>query len=220
MDRLVHRGVDRHAVEVVRNGVDTGLYEPRGFSSNGGDFTVTYAGAFQKYQGIENLAAAFALIKEPIVKLKIIGFRKEDYALKSKLERILTGRAELIDSLSQDKLVDQLRLSDILIIPRSRHCGTQMAFPTKFAEYIAVGKPVIVTDVDETANFVREFNCGFVCEPSADSIAKTIIRAARLPSEILVGMGKSGRRLAESHFDRRVIAKHYYEFLRRSLPNS
>jgi glycosyltransferase involved in cell wall biosynthesis len=177
MDRLLQRGIDQHVVKVIRNGVDTELFKPRGFSSNG-------------------------------------------KVLKNKLERILAGRVELIDSLSQDELVNQLCLSDILIIPRSRHCATQMAFPTKFAEYLATGKPVIVTDVDETANFVREFDCGFVCEPSAESIAKTIIRAKRLPSSTLLDMGKNGRLLAESQFDRRIIAKDYYEFLRKVLPNS
>jgi glycosyltransferase involved in cell wall biosynthesis len=219
-DRLLQRGIDRSRIEVIRNGVDIELFKPRDFSSNGKEFVVTYAGAFQKYQGIENFLAAATLIKETDVKFRVIGFRKEDCALKNELNRILAGRAELIDSLSRDELVNQLCSSDILIIPRSRHCATQMAFPTKFAEYIATGKPVIVTDVDETANFVREFNCGFVCEPSAESIARTIIEARKLPSSTLLAMGKNGRHLAESQFDRRIIAKRYYEFLRRVLHNS
>jgi glycosyltransferase involved in cell wall biosynthesis len=219
-DRLLQRGIDRRRFEVIRNGVDTELFRPRKFSSNGKEFVVTYAGAFQKWQGIENLAAAATLIKETNVKFRIIGFRKEDYVLKNELNRILAGKAELIDSLGQDELVNQLCYSDILIIPRSRHCATQMAFPTKFPEYIATGKPVIVTNVDETADFVMKFNCGFVCEPTAESIARTIIKAWRLPSSTLLDMGKNGRHLAESQFDRRIIAKPYYEFLRRVLPNS
>jgi hypothetical protein len=219
-DRLVHRGIDQRVVEVIRNGVDINLFKPKEFSSNGKDFTVTYAGAFQRWQGIENLVAAATLTEQANVKFKLIGFGKRDYALKNEMKRILAGRAELIDSLSQDELVSQLRSSDILIIPRSRHCATQMAFPTKFAEYIAIGKPVIVTDVDETADFVRKFNCGFVCEPSAESIARTIIKAKSLPTSTLLDMGKNGRRLAESQFDRKIIGKHYYDFLRKVLSNS
>lgn len=220
-DRLVERGIDPRKIEVIRNGVDTELFKPRKFPSNGKEFVVTYAGAFQKWQGIDNLVAAAKLIKETDVKFRIIGFRKEDYALKNELKQNLAGKVELIDSLSQDEIVNQLCSSDILIIPRSRHCVTQMAFPTKFAEYIATEKPVIVTDVDETANFVKKFNCGFVCEPSAESIAKTIIKARNLPSNTLLTMGTNGRHLAESQFDRRIIAKQYFEFLRNViLPNS
>jgi glycosyltransferase involved in cell wall biosynthesis len=200
--------------------VDTELFKPKDVSSDGNKFVVTYAGAFQKWQGIENLVAAAKLIKETDVRFRIIGFRKRDRALKNRLKRILGCKVELIDSLSQGELVDQLCSSNILIIPRSRHCATQMAFPTKFSEYIATGKPLIVTDVDETANFVKEYNCGFVCEPSAESIARTIIKAKELPSSNLLDMGKKGRNLAESQFDKRVIGKQYYEFLRNVLFHS
>jgi glycosyltransferase involved in cell wall biosynthesis len=47
-----------------------------------------------------------------------------------------------------------------------------MAFPTKFAEYVATGRPVIVTNVDETANFVQKFDCGFVCQPNSYQLLK------------------------------------------------
>jgi glycosyltransferase involved in cell wall biosynthesis len=219
-NRLLNRGVNQRLVEVIRNGVDINLFKPKSCSSNGKEFVVTYAGAFQKWQGIANLVAAARLIKEPDVKFRIIGFGKKDSSLRKKLERILVGRVELIGSLSKGELVKQLCLSDILIIPRSRSCATQMAFPTKFAEYIAIGKPVIVTGVDETANFVKKFDCGLVCEPTAESIAKTIIKARRLPNNTLLNMGKNGRRLAESQFDRKIIAKQYYDFLRKVLPNT
>jgi glycosyltransferase involved in cell wall biosynthesis len=219
-DRLSQKGIDPSRIEVIRNGVDTELFKPMELPSNGKQFIVTYAGAFQKWQGIDNLLAAANLIKETDVKFRIIGFRKEDCALKNELNRILAGKVELIDALGRDEIVKQLCSSDILIIPRSRHCATQMAFPTKFAEYIATGKPVIVTDVDETANFVRHFDCGFVCEPTAESIARTIIKAKEMASSALIAMGENGRRLAESQFDRLVIARQYYEFLRRVLSNS
>jgi glycosyltransferase involved in cell wall biosynthesis len=216
-DRLLQRGIGKSNVEVIRNGVNTKLFKPKVLTSDGNKFVVTYAGGFQKWQGIENLVATAALIKAPNVKYKIIGFRRKDQALKKRLEKLLGSKVELIDTLSQNELVDQFCLSNILVIPRSRHCATQMAFPTKFAEYIATGKPVIVTDVDETGDFVRKYNCGFVCEPSAKSIAMAIDKAKQTPSENLLEMGRNGRKLAESQFDLRIIGKQYFEFLQRVL---
>ena len=206
-------------IEVVPNSVDTELFKPGDCPSNGEQFVVTYAGGFQKWQGLENLVGAAKMIRDVDVKFKIIGFRKEDQMLKDEYSHVLAGKAELIDSLSQNELVNQLRLSDILIIPRNKNYATQMAFPTKFAEYMAIGKPVIVTNVDETSRFVRQFNSGFVCEPSAESIARTIMEAKRLPSNTLLALGVNGRQLAESHFDRKIIAKEYCEFLHEKLPN-
>jgi glycosyltransferase involved in cell wall biosynthesis len=216
-DKLLNRGINGRTVGVIRNGVDTDLFKPKNIASAGNKFVVTYAGAFQKWQGIENLVAAATLIKESDVRFRIIGFRKKDQLFKKRLSRLLGAKVELVDSLSQSELVNQLSLSDILIIPRSRNCATQMAFPTKFAEYIATGKPVIVTDVDETATFVRKYKCGFVCNPSAESIAKTIIGAKELSSTSLLDMGINGRKLAESAFDLRKIGKQYYEFLQWAL---
>ncbi len=216
-ERLLQRGIEKINVEVIRNGVNTDLFKPKDLTSDSNDFVVTYAGAFQKWQGIENLIAAAELIKVPNVKYRIIGFRKKDQVLKNTFKKTLGSKVELIDALSQSELIDQFCLSDILIIPRSRHCATQMAFPTKFPEYIATGRPVIVTDVDETATFVRKYKCGFICKPNAESIARTILKAKQTPREVLIEMGKNGRFLAESHFNQRVLGKKYSEFLRKIL---
>lgn len=179
LDRLLDNGILSSRATIVRNGVDTDLFKPKVFQPNSNKFVVTYAGAFQKWQGLENFVNAATITKDPDIKFRIIGFSKGDNQLKSHLRRILSDKVELIDSLEKHELINQLCSSDILVIPRSKNFALQLAFPTKFAEYIAVGKPVIVTNVDETANFVRKYNCGFVCEPSAQAIAKTIVDAKK-----------------------------------------
>lgn len=218
--RLIHEGIHENRLEIVRNGVDTDLFKPKNTSTNDDNFVVTYAGGFQRWQCTENLVEAAKLIKDANIKFKIIGFEREDQVLKEKFKRILGDRAELIDALPRNELVGQLCSSDVLIIPRNRHPALEMAFPTKFAEYLAIGKPVIVTNVDETASFVKKYDCGFVCESYVESIAKTIIQAKESPSSKLLDMGKNGRRLAESQFDQRMVGKQYFEFLRRVLSNS
>jgi len=218
--RLVRKGIDEDRIGVIRNGVDTELFKPKDISTDDDSFVVTYAGAFQKWQGIDDLVKAASLIEDADIRFKIIGFMRKDQVLKQKLKIILGNRAELIDALPRNELVDQLCLSDVLIIPRISHSATEVAFPTKFVEYLATGKPVIVTDVDETSSFVKKYNCGFVCEPYAESIAKAIIEAKEAPSDALLNMGKNGRDLVESQFDERIIGKQYSGFLRKVLPNS
>ena len=216
-DRLLQKGIDKDIVEVIHNGVDAEVFRPKDCASDGKEFVVTYAGSFQEWQGIANLLAAAKLTSDADLKFRIIGFRNEDKMLKNTIKSMLRSRVELIDSLEQTELVNQLCSSDILVIPRNRSIATQMAFPTKFAEYLAVGKPVIMTNVDETSSFVREYGCGFVCEPSAEALAQSIMKAKRLPHEALIQMGENGRRLAELKFDRKVIGEQYYEFLQSRL---
>ena len=60
---------------------------------------------------------------------------------------------------------------------------------------------------------MKKYECGFVCEPNAESIARTIIKAQKNPKDNLIEMGKNGRILAESQFDRRMIGRRYRNFL-------
>lgn len=161
----IRKGVRKERISIIRNGVDTQLFKPSNTNLENETFTVTYAGAFQKWQGIENLIRAAELLEKSDVKFKIIGFTNNDF-LKKEIRQRLGNKAELIDRLPRTELVQHLHKSDILVIPRSKHLATELAFPTKFAEYIAVGKPVIVTRVDETSRFVIKNDCGFVCEPT------------------------------------------------------
>jgi len=100
-----------------------------------------------------------------------------------------------------------------LVITRSRNPATEVAFPTKFAEYIATGRPVIVTRTGEIPIFVEKYNCGLVCDPTPRSISDAIMKAREMPEEELLKMGMNGRRLAEKEFDKYVIGRKYFEFL-------
>ena len=62
-------------------------------------------------------------------------------------------------------MLDLLSSASILISPRPNHVASRAAFPVKFAEYAALGRPILVNDVDETADFIRKYDCGFVSSP-------------------------------------------------------
>jgi len=209
----IHKGVDQKRVKTIRNGVDTELFKPKEERRDNEHFTVMYAGAFQKWQGIDNLILAAKLLDADNIRFKIVGFTNRDLVFKKKTERMLGDKAELIERLPQTELVDQINSSDVCVIPRSDVLPAEVAFPTKFAEYIAVGKPVIVTKVGEISDYVKKYDCGFVCEPTVESIANTIRKAKDTPPEILLKMGMNGRQLAETEFDQRKISKQYFDFL-------
>jgi glycosyltransferase involved in cell wall biosynthesis len=208
---LACRGFDPEKIVVIRNGVDTRLFKPCCCSTNNENFMVTYAGSFQKWQGIDNLLEAAELLPESNIKFKIVGFK--DPILKSKIKKRLKGNGILIDDVPQFELVKHLCESDILVIPRSWNPAAALAFPTKFAEYCAVGKPVIVTQVDETSHFVEHYDCGFVCEPTPESIARTITEAYNSSHTVLLRKGRNARVLAVEEFDRLVIGRQLLEFL-------
>jgi glycosyltransferase involved in cell wall biosynthesis len=210
------RHIRDETIGLVRNGVDLSLFRrPPMARRPGEDLLVCYAGGFQQWQGVDNLVSAFELLHEEGVRLKIIGFTAQHAPLRAEIAARLGARAELLDKMPQDALISQLAAAHVLIIPRPRHRAVEVAFPTKFSEYLALGKPVIVCDVDETADLVREHNCGMVSAPNPAALAETIRAMSALEQPELEQMGQNARCLAEREFSWEQIGAQYVELLRK-----
>ncbi len=142
--------------------------------------------------------------------------------VKMEIRKSLGEKAILLDWMPKTELLAELRRSDVLIIPADASTcelleNRVLAFPTKFAEFLALAKPVIVTSIDETSKIVERFDCGFVCEPTARSIAETILRAKQTPNDVLLRKGLNGRQFAEDELDMKSICRKYLLFLNRIL---
>jgi glycosyltransferase involved in cell wall biosynthesis len=72
----------------------------------------------------------------------------------------------------------------------------------------------MVNAVDETADFVKRYHCGFVSEPSPESMAPVMEQAAATPLEILQDMGKRARKMAEENFSWPIIGDAYADLVR------
>ncbi len=218
-----NRRIRTEDVEIILNGVDLNLFKPQIDATNiirTNVFTVTYAGSFVSYEGTDPLIRAAEMLGNESIYFKLIGFREDESSIKREIQKRLGEKATLLDWQPQNKLISELQKSDILIIPAdaSSHEQSQNRFgliPTKFAEFLALAKPVIVTSLDDTSKIVEKFDCGFVCEPNAGSIAKAILRARDTPPESLIIKGRNGRRFAEAELDIDLICKKYLQFLDR-----
>ena len=121
----------------------------------------------------------------------VIGFRPQDEPVKKRFHEQFGSRVELVDRTDPITMMELLKSVAILIIPRIQHQAIRNAFPTKFAEYAAMGRPIMVNDVDETADFVRKYNCGFVSQPSPEAMAETMENAAMAPVQHVGGDGRA-----------------------------
>jgi len=205
-------------LEIIRNGVDADLFAPApgGRASDG--FLVGYAGQFQNWQAVDLLIdAARLLADEPGLRWRIIGFRDADRDIKRRFAETLPAGAELIDRCDRETLSGLLGECDLLTIPRKPYLACQVAMPIKFAEYLALGKPVLVNTVDETQHIVRDVGCGFVAESDPRAMADAIRRAARTPPEQIRAMGQAGRDHATANLTWDVIGPRYKAFLEANL---
>ena len=202
------KGVPAERVIIARNGADTSAITPVLPGANG-RINVCYAGGFQAWQAIDTLIEGFAQANEERLRLHLIGFSPDDQVLKGTIGRRFAERVTLEDWMPKQNLIERLTHADVLIIPRTTHRAMRGGLPSKFAEYLAVGRPVIVTNTDETASFVSQHGCGLVSEPTAEGLSGAIRQAASWSKDEREAMGERARRLAESVFDWRSISREY-----------
>jgi glycosyltransferase involved in cell wall biosynthesis len=197
---LTNAGLKPDRISVIRNGVDLDLFQPLPLAENP-QFTFGYAGEFQTWQGIDDLISGFEMVSDPRIRMLLIGFRKSDQKVKQIFSEKFGNRVELVDRTDRKNMLELLSSASILISPRPNHVASRAAFPVKFAEYAALGRPILVNAVDETADFVKKYDCGFVCAtPIPRNMAHTMDMAASSSRDTLIQMGLRSRRMAEENF--------------------
>jgi glycosyltransferase involved in cell wall biosynthesis len=213
IEPFVRSGIPRENISLIRNGVDLELFPPLTFPDEP-EFTFCYVGEFQHWQNIDNLIAAFERLNNPGVRMLVVGFRERDQHVKQIFAEKFGTRVTLVDRVERKALPELVQRAAVLVIPRSHHPAIRHAFPTKFAEYAAWARPILVNDVDETAEFVNRYECGFVSDPSPEAMAATMEEASRVSIERLRTMGRQARRAAEENFSWRIIGDEYVEVVR------
>lgn len=78
-------------------------------------------------------------------------------------------------------------LPDVMatVIPRPRTPYNDLALPIKLFDYLAYGRPLLVTDCPEQAAVVREADAGLVVDDDVEALAAGIARIASAPAEEL-----------------------------------
>jgi len=97
-------------------------------------------------------------------------------------ERSRAGTAEAASGVAQGPSGEGARIHRLLprvvatVIPRPRGLYNDLALPIKLFEYLAYGRPMLVTDCIEQARVVRDADCGLVVGDSVEELAAGITR--------------------------------------------
>ena len=195
------KSVPLEKMDYVTNGVDLEFFKPindekvenlRKQLGLEDKLVFGYVGDFQKWQGVENFIEAARKIDDKDLAFLIVGGKK----------KIRENNIILIPKVPRTQVPDCYSVCDVLVLPRPSHLATEIAAPTKFAEYTAMGKSILTTDVGDAAEFVRAYKCGIVVEDNkVENLIKGIKEFRDESEEELERMGKNSRMLAENEFD-------------------
>ncbi len=167
---------------VIYPPVDVGTFSPKNDldSAQANPYPViTYAGNFFTWQGIDLLIEAMPAVwaKWPEAGFLLLGALPDEAVLyKSRLPVKERGKVDVRGKVPYEKVVDILRSSDILVIPRPNH-PLNSTTSRKLGEYLAIGGLVVVTDVADHLRLVRESGAGIVTDPNAAAFADGLCEA-------------------------------------------
>ncbi|MGH2565880.1 MAG: glycosyltransferase, partial [Ginsengibacter sp.] len=172
---------------------------------------IAYCGSLNDSKdGVDILIESFgeALSKKKInsdIKLILVGDCKVE-SFQKKLEHIIeekncknniifTGKVERL------KVPELLNGADALALARPDSMQAEGGFPTKLGEYLATGKPVIITSVGEICNFLKDGENAFVAKPgNVNSFSEKITQVfADYPKAMEIG--KNGEQLVYNEFN-------------------
>jgi len=188
-------------------------------NENNAEIMVTYMGSLNnKKDGICTLINAISIVrsKYPNIMLYVLG----DGADKEKfLIKILINQLKLSNNITLLGLVDEkdtptyLCNSKILISCRPFSTQAKYGFPTKVAEYLATGKPIITTAYGDLKNYLKDGVNAYIVENSdykafADKILEVLDNYDKA-----IEVGQKGKELAVNSFNPEKQTKMIIDFV-------
>jgi glycosyltransferase involved in cell wall biosynthesis len=179
------------------------LNAPLGASDRrGGPLRLVYAGTPGKKDLLANIIRGVALVDPSgkAVELEVLGPGEADVA------RLLGGTVppavRVRGRVSQAAVAESVGSADFSVLLRRPLRFAQAGFPTKVAESLAVGTPVISNATSDIAEYARDGAEGIICaSESPDAFAQGLKRALSLTDVQRVDMRKAARTRAERCFD-------------------
>jgi glycosyltransferase involved in cell wall biosynthesis len=139
---------------------------------------VLYQGGFSRDRGIEQLIEAVPLFPDRTV-LVLLGYG----LLQAELERRATepglaDRLFVLPAVAPTELLDWVGSADVVAMPiQPSTLNHRLTTPNKLFEAMAVGVPVVASDLPGMAAIVRETGCGVLCDPTSPAAIATAIRS-------------------------------------------
>jgi len=187
-------------------------------SDEPGSKLITYAGNMEiDKDGLQILIEAFRVFwsARKDYKLCLVGDGKDAGIIKNMVRDMhLCDGVVFCGAVHRDAIPGLLAKSSMLCLPRQRSRRAEGGFPTKLGEYLAAGKPVIVTNVGEISTYLTHNVSAYIAEPdNAQSLVDCITYVAD-HSEEAKKVGLEGRKLADGVFNYKNQAMRLYDFLR------
>ena len=186
------------------------LVEPQRFSLEtevASEEYIAYCGSMQgDKDGIPILIDAFKIFNDdyPGIKLYLIGSTHFNGfpQLQEKINSLaIQNHIVFTGPVIRDDLPQILGKALMLVLARPDNKQSEAGFPTKLGEYLATGKPVVVTRVGEIPEYLEDHINAFIAPPGDSAQFAMKMKHVMLNYDEALKIGQAGRQLAQTTFN-------------------
>jgi len=199
-EALAGKGISRDKIFRIYNWCDESrlsMPAERADSPNE-EFVIAYAGNIGTAQGLDAVVDAAALVAKrghSRIRFRFVGDGVEKSALENKASQYGLSNVDFVGRIAPEVLGDALGEADVLLAHLKADPVFSITVPQKTQAYMAMGKPVLMAAVGESARIISEANAGLVAVPDTpESIASAAIRMSQMARWELLEMGRNGQR--------------------------
>lgn len=181
---------------------------------------IGYCGTIMRSKdGVDILISGFARIAEkfPLLNLVLIGDFHDHIEEISIIDLVnqlnILDRVIFTGKISKNEMPAYLANAKILALTRPDNLQAETGFPTKLPEYLATGKPVVVTRVGDIPKYLQDGENAFIVEPNnTDGVAKAFYKILSNYSNAM-SIAARGQMLAKTVFSPRYQARRVIDFI-------
>jgi PEP-CTERM/exosortase A-associated glycosyltransferase len=200
---LIRRGIPAEKLSIVRNGIS--LEEFRECERDAeltkkycldGKKVIGYVGSFYRYEGLDLLLDAFALLgnRHKELVLLLVGGGEMHEALKERVRRLgWENRVHLPGRIPHDRVAGVYAAMDVLAYPRYSMRLTNLVTPLKPLEAMAMGKAVIASNIGGHRELIRDGETGILFPAGDAGALASAIERLLLDQNLRTAIARRGR---------------------------
>ena len=186
-------------------------------------FVLLHHGTYSATRGIRELICSIAEIDSSLkkkIKLLLVGIpqNKSEELKRLCFELNIIEQVEIIPPVDIDKIPLYIQSCDVGVIPLPpKYEWWRVSVPLKTLEYLAMGKPIIATDIPFHQKIFHMATCGILLNTNQPKEIANAIRFLYDNKEKLNEMGDKGREIVERFYSWESKASELEEFLKTVL---
>ncbi len=223
--------IPQEKIAIWSSGVDPEIFSPTGRKlpddwQLNGHFVVVYHGLLSADRALPEAIEAISLIHEnaPELRLFLLGTGPDKERLQHKVDELgLAAKVIIHDMVSHTSVPDYINAANVGLVPAPDTPWYQVSSPLKLMEYLAMGKPVIVTDIVANRMVLKGRGdavyvpCDHKTRPSSGALAEAIQEACHRFAGI--SHSEENRRIAVEEYSWMMLSKRVSNYLRGLISN-